>query len=952
MAQQYRLRLAEGTLLVVDHDALTTWLVDEKALVQPVGAKRWRLLKQFLADERTGDISPSYWEELPPEQRRRRRAPKEEKHTSIRDVVTGWFKPRAHAPERQSSHATSDDMSPLLRALRKAEVPLDVPSTPPPLSTDILADAPPLAAPESEPFQLPEEKEDGDVVAVSEEAMAAPVADSSGDWTPQTEEAPFYVGESPAPQTNAGAEPVAVEPEPEPEPHVDPHVEAEPEPEPEPEIEITLNKLLPPLPVDAPPAPMPAILARAPDPPPAPVAAAPPVPDVEVTVNKPLPPGLKPRKVRADAPARPAPPAAPPAPPLPPEPEQDLEVTVNKARPPELKAPRKPRADAPPRPAPPPVPPLAPPKPVAPPPPKPSVTTPPPPVLSPELERDLEVTINKQLPPEWMAPPRPRAEAPPRPVLPPEPTPNVEVTVNKQRVPPPEPPPPPVLTPELERDLEVTINKQLPPELMAPARPRAEAPVRPAPPPEPVPMPIAPEPEPPVTHALSEDAERLRDAMSAFLSAQKEEARQAPQWPAAPRHEPISTPRAGTSPPLQTLADDTGPSIRLKPLATEEPASEVFHDEPVEKVVWGSGPMGNFLAMIAEWSGVIGEWIEKGQAAWARRKASRRAPARTAVTPTPDTPGLLDAWREMFSVWIQSAMEWRARRRAPRVALSDFLGDITPRPGTARRSDTPPPPREMPPVAAPPLEEDFDASRPAPMPRRSSIPAAPKAPPAMPPPPLEALPTLRLAELPPEPEKEEEDIYDDGTEGFGAVRLWAKRAALVALALGALGIAVSWRSWWPGLQEHGAAVTTTLEAKLEKDREARAFETSLAQFPHLDAATVRLLSRDAPDLVHADPLEVFRRAYDAAERGLPTLAPEEAKELGQLHSRLLATFSAREREILSDYDGARRTRGTLPFQDRDALDLTARAANALPPESRTRLQKLNGKAIAAGLGSR
>jgi hypothetical protein len=59
---EYRLRLAEGTLLVVDHDALSSWVVDDKALVRPPGSKRWRLLKQFLADERAGVIAPRYAE--------------------------------------------------------------------------------------------------------------------------------------------------------------------------------------------------------------------------------------------------------------------------------------------------------------------------------------------------------------------------------------------------------------------------------------------------------------------------------------------------------------------------------------------------------------------------------------------------------------------------------------------------------------------------------------------------------------------------------------------------------------------------------------------------------------------------------------------------------------------------------------------------------------------------
>lgn len=52
MLERYKLRLRDGTILVVDHDALSSWLVDGKALVQPVGSERWFPLRQFLAKEK------------------------------------------------------------------------------------------------------------------------------------------------------------------------------------------------------------------------------------------------------------------------------------------------------------------------------------------------------------------------------------------------------------------------------------------------------------------------------------------------------------------------------------------------------------------------------------------------------------------------------------------------------------------------------------------------------------------------------------------------------------------------------------------------------------------------------------------------------------------------------------------------------------------------------------
>jgi hypothetical protein len=92
---QYRLRLTEGTLLVVDHDALTSWLTDDRALVQPMGSHRWRLLRQFLADERSG-IGSNYWEAPPAADDGRGRAlprPRVSKGESVLGQDSGWVDP-------------------------------------------------------------------------------------------------------------------------------------------------------------------------------------------------------------------------------------------------------------------------------------------------------------------------------------------------------------------------------------------------------------------------------------------------------------------------------------------------------------------------------------------------------------------------------------------------------------------------------------------------------------------------------------------------------------------------------------------------------------------------------------------------------------------------------------------------------------------------------------------
>jgi hypothetical protein len=52
MLERYKLRLGDGTVLMVDHDGLSTWLMDSKAMVQGGRVKHWHPLKEFLAEER------------------------------------------------------------------------------------------------------------------------------------------------------------------------------------------------------------------------------------------------------------------------------------------------------------------------------------------------------------------------------------------------------------------------------------------------------------------------------------------------------------------------------------------------------------------------------------------------------------------------------------------------------------------------------------------------------------------------------------------------------------------------------------------------------------------------------------------------------------------------------------------------------------------------------------
>jgi hypothetical protein len=51
MAQTYKLRLSDGTQLVVDYAGLRTWTADDAAMVQSSGWRGWRQLRDVLAEE-------------------------------------------------------------------------------------------------------------------------------------------------------------------------------------------------------------------------------------------------------------------------------------------------------------------------------------------------------------------------------------------------------------------------------------------------------------------------------------------------------------------------------------------------------------------------------------------------------------------------------------------------------------------------------------------------------------------------------------------------------------------------------------------------------------------------------------------------------------------------------------------------------------------------------------
>ncbi len=227
--------------------------------------------------------------------------------------------------------------------------------------------------------------------------------------------------------------------------------------------------------------------------------------------------------------------------------------------------------------------------------------------------------------------------------------------------------------------------------------------------------------------------------------------------------------------------------------------------------------------------------------------------------------------------------------------------------------------------------------------------------PFAPPVPIKDLPTLRLAES--HEAREEEDVYE-GEEAESVLPVlwfWAKRVVLVgALVAGVAYAALRWETWFPRAAELGQTVFTEIDRQARSGQRAeqqeRALREATERLPHLAPETIRLVLATSADGV-LDPPEVFQLASEAADRGRRTLTPADAAELQGLQSELLNHLRPPERARVAEYERARSQRVVFPFENPYALELVARGARAMPPQSRERLQTLLGRAVAAGLGA-
>jgi hypothetical protein len=469
--------------------------------------------------------------------------------------------------------------------------------------------------------------------------------------------------------------------------------------------------------------------------------------------------------------------------------------------------------------------------------------------------------------------------------------------------------------------------------------------------------------------------------------------------PALPRRRPEAqepTSMFGTRSQVQVLADEPAtawnsnprakaseedlPVLSFKPMTEDDTAPRgTMHDsdEPLgflEALAQPPPPSLGERALdtVSEWAILLKGWSDSVLSPAPRLPSAPPPeprpvfPIAEAVTPSvPQGPGALarlqetaaaglarargvvSVWPSVIGAWFESAMPRRSSA-TPSAPLSLSL--------SSDRSER---------VAYEP-EDLFSPPVAAQTPFREHFPSPPPPPAVLPPPAVHELPVLRLAELPAETRRVEEDVYDEDYDRpgiFDAIWVFVRRVVVsAALVGGTIAAAATWETWLPKAGLFGIAVFGEIEKHTqppradepsadEKERQQReqALRDASDQLPQLAPETIELVMASGLGSV-LDPPEVFRRAYDAAERGLTALTPEEAAELDALTKAMIAGLPAAERDRAREYERLRMTRTTLPFEDRDMVALLSRAARAMSPEDRERLRVLSGKAVAAGLG--
>ena len=392
--------------------------------------------------------------------------------------------------------------------------------------------------------------------------------------------------------------------------------------------------------------------------------------------------------------------------------------------------------------------------------------------------------------------------------------------------------------------------------------------------------------------------------------------------------EPRAARQAEPSPPPVAAAEPTGADV-LRTTVTELGSA-------VSRVFVAAGP------------------VTGGAAGWVARTAGR-------VRAAAPSPAAVSAW------WKRTTAS--ALKPKPEPA---------PEPLAAAAPSFTPPARVVPtPVAEPVTPPVVEARVPAPpAPRPAPTPSAPR--PSTPTPPAptvaKATPPPSFKDLPVIPfagasgargrpvDEPAEDVWDgDDFDEPGSVGsllatgwLWIKRATIAAaLIAGTAVLAVNREAWLPraksDLTTLGGEVDRYASRAMAKEIPPQAIEAASQEIPHLTPETLGLvMARSGKGPL--EPVDVFRRAYDAAEGGRASLGQAASDELDALNGLLAAELPEGERERLTAYLARVRSRAvTASYEDREAMWLMARAARRFPPDRLARLQALLGQAVAAGL---
>ena len=188
---------------------------------------------------------------------------------------------------------------------------------------------------------------------------------------------------------------------------------------------------------------------------------------------------------------------------------------------------------------------------------------------------------------------------------------------------------------------------------------------------------------------------------------------------------------------------------------------------------------------------------------------------------------------------------------------------------------------------------------------------------------------------------------------FAVLWLWVKRVTIATALIGTTALLyLNKEKWLP--QAESAAIVLGQGVDELSDRVPRtvppaAIEAAHAQVQYLRPQTIELIMAESTEGVLA-PVEVFRRAHQAAERARPSLPTTVAAEIDHHMAAVAAELDPGEAEQLSAYFATVRAgTPTAAYQDQAAAWLMARGVKRLGAERVARMQELFAQAVTLAL---